>query len=350
MSEAYVFSSAVERPPSRSEAAELRCAGREARAGGAGAGWAASRTTCPTFRAAAEAPGWQIPPARASSSSSLCCARCRRGLRVCSEPRADHPAGCGGLILGGPAAVGRLNLLPGYRLYPASPCPLTRAMPRRHFRRAGGLTPPLQLEETQGGALAPPQIQIISPAAPPPAAAGDARNRRRSTCWARGGRGPAAIPGGCAAHPSRGCPLCMSLLKLRGRTLGLAWFTPLARGYLLTCGAKGCKHGAQGVPGPGQQPGQRGWSTCARSRPPARARRCASCALRRGLRNGSVWLCRPAAFLDQVLEAETELAPAELLALAKRIEVEVALGARLRSATVRADRYGYPLLRRCAGG
>jgi hypothetical protein len=157
-----------------------------------------------------------------------------RGLFALGQSWTDHAhAVC--LILGGPAVVGRLNLLPVYRLYPASPLPADPDDAAEAFRIS--LAPPLQLEEPTPED-APPQIQIISPAAPPPPPPEMPEPPQINLLLAEGGD-PPLYPDARRIPPSSGLPAVLGLLA--GLSADEPWgglVTPLARGYLLTMAEK----------------------------------------------------------------------------------------------------------------
>jgi hypothetical protein len=151
-----------------------------------------------------------------------------RGLFALGQSSADYTrAAC--LILGGPADVGRLNLLPRFRLYPAAPLPADPADGAEAFRIS--LTPPLQLEEPTPED-APPLI--ISPAMPPPPPPAMPEPPRIDVLLAEGSQAP-LYPDARRLPISTGLDAVLNLLA--GLSAEEPWgglVTPLARGFLLT--------------------------------------------------------------------------------------------------------------------
>jgi hypothetical protein len=154
-----------------------------------------------------------------------------RGLFALGQSRTEH-AVC--LILGGPAVVGRLNLLPGIRLYPAPPMPADPDDAAETFRIS--LTPPLQLEEPTPEDAPPPLL--ISPAMPPPPPPAMPEPPRIGLLLAEGGETP-LFPQARRLPISTGLTALLSLLG--ALSVEEAWgglVTPLARGFLVTLAEK----------------------------------------------------------------------------------------------------------------
>jgi hypothetical protein len=148
-----------------------------------------------------------------------------RGLFALGQSAGERHA-C--LLLGGPAVVGRLNLLPLYRLHPAPPLPAPGAEAAEDFRLA--LRPLLPEEPTP--ADAPPLI--ISPAAPPPKPVPTPEPPVIQLLLCESGE-TGLYPTATRIPPAPGLISILDLLpELDPSCPWGAWVTPLARGFLLT--------------------------------------------------------------------------------------------------------------------
>ena len=230
MPEAYVFSTAAAPDPAGALSAALSSAGLGPRAL-AEVTWLGEgpRDLPGDFPLLHLAPG----PAHLVLQTLL--RRLQSGERGVLALGQTGPGGCLCLVLGGPAVVGRLNLLPAWRLSPAAPLPGQAEAAAEAFRLS--LTPPLPLEDPSEED-APQQPVIISPAmpAPPPPALPEPPSIAMLLSEAGD---PPFYPAARRLEARTGLEALHSLLSaLTAADPWGALATPLARGWLLTLAEK----------------------------------------------------------------------------------------------------------------